>query len=261
MYKNKDLIDGHELKDFIFEISGVFFPVNPSWKKISVSVSGGADSALLSFLICKKISDLKLDIEIHVISNIRMWKTRPWQRYNSLDVFEWLRNKFPSLKFFRHENFISPEIEYGNIGPIIKDSYGNMKSGDQISTRSFAEYVCFTNDIDAWFAGITKNPSEDFSKEGMSDRNVETLEDLNLTIVKHHNMWVCHPFKFTTKDWIIDQYIKNNILDLLEITRSCEGEFEFLNYKNYVHGKSIVPICEKCFWCKERQWAIEKCSK
>ena len=250
------LIDQHSLKEYIQEVDGVYFPIHPEWKKISLSVSGGADSALLSYLICNTIITLGLNIEVHVISNIRMWKTRPWQKYNSLDVFNWLATRFPSLKFYRHENFISPEIEYGNIGPIIKDTYGQMKGGDQISTRSHAEYICITNNINAWFAGITRNPPEEFSRNGMSDRNDTELTDLTSIIVEHEGIWACHPFKYITKDWVVKQYIDNDIMDLFKITRSCEGEFSHINYKNYVPGQ-MVPICGKCFWCQERSWALK----
>jgi len=61
----------------------------------------------------------------------------------------------------------------------------------------------------------------------------------------------------TTKDWIIKKYDEENILDLLNITRSCEGEFEDLDYTTYTPGQT-VPICGECFWCKEREWAIEQ---
>lgn len=241
----------------IHEIDEVYFPFDSRWHRIGISISGGADSALLGFLLCSLISDKKLDIEIHVITNIRMWKTRPWQRYNSIDVYMWLKNKFKDLQFYRHENFISPELEYGNIGPIIKDQYGNMKSGDQINTRSYAEFVCHTNKIEAWFSAITKNAPEDFSSKGMPDRNVDKFTDLKSIVNEHEGLWVCHPFRFTTKDWIVKQYKNNNILDLFYQTRSCEGDFDFLNYKNYIPGQS-VPECGNCYWCQERHWAIEK---
>lgn len=250
----KDLIEKHSLNKFIREIDGVYFPLNPEWKKISISVSGGADSALLSYIICNSLVKMDLKMEIHIISNVRMWKTRPWQKYNSLDVYNWLVKRFPTLHFRRHENFISPEIEYGTIGPIIKDVYGQMKSGDQISTRSHVEYICATHNINAWFAGITKNPPEEFSGNGMSDRNVDKLVDLNSIMIEHEGVWACHPFKYVTKDWIVKQYIENDIMDLFNITRSCEGEFTQLTYKNYVPGQ-LVPLCEKCFWCHERNWA------
>jgi hypothetical protein len=50
---------------------------------------------------------------------------------------------------------------------------------------------------------------------------------------------------------------ESNVEDLLEITRSCEGEFTGIDYKTYVRGQ-FVPVCGECFWCKEREWAIEQ---
>jgi 7-cyano-7-deazaguanine synthase in queuosine biosynthesis len=76
----------------------------------------------------------------------------------------------------------------------------------------------------------------------------------------HIGVDIVHPFVYTTKDWIVNQYSDNKILDLFDITRSCEGEFEGLNYKTYTLGDS-VPVCGECFWCKEREWAIEQAIK
>ena len=241
----------------LYNVDGVTFFLDSTWKKISVSVSGGADSALLSYLLCDLMIKNDMNMEVHIISNIRMWKTRPWQKYNSLDVYYWLSSKFSQLIFHRHENFISPEIEYGRIGPIIQDAYGNMKAGDQISVRSHAEYICATNNINAWFGGITKNPPADFSVQGMPDRNLETASTLEDIFFNKNGIWVCHPFRFTTKDWIVKQYINHDILDLFDLTRSCEGEFDFLDYKNYTPG-DLVPECGECFWCKERNWAKQQ---
>jgi hypothetical protein len=60
---------------------------------------------------------------------------------------------------------------------------------------------------------------------------------------------------YTSKDWIIKQYYEHNIEDLLKLTRSCEGEFDGIDYLTYTPGQS-VPVCNECFWCKEREWAI-----
>ena len=67
---------------------------------------------------------------------------------------------------------------------------------------------------------------------------------------------IFHPFVYTTKDWIVKQYFEHSIQDLLDITRSCEGEFEGLDYTTYTPGQH-VPVCNECFWCKERQWGID----
>ena len=115
----------------IHNIDNVNIPFETHWQSIAISVSGGADSALLSYLLCSLIPSTQT-MEVNIISHIRMWKTRPWQAVDSLQVFNWLQVKFPNLKFKRHTNFIAPDIEYGNIGPSITDEYNKQVSGDNI---------------------------------------------------------------------------------------------------------------------------------
>ena len=52
-------------------------PFDQHWKSVAVSQSGGADSAVLVYLIC---SQAPSDFLIHIISQTRMWKTRLWQQ-------------------------------------------------------------------------------------------------------------------------------------------------------------------------------------
>lgn len=245
------------------EHDGIFIPIDQSWKNVAINVSGGADSALLAYIIC----NLLKNTNIHIINNIRMWKTRPWQRHNSIDVFNWLVKRFPNHNFKRYENLIAPEIEYGVIGPSIKTASGVLKSGDQLSTISFVEYVCHYNNIDVWFAGVTKNPDDENITLKLPERNVSyrgSNNDIEKIIFLADRLLLCHPFIFSSKDWIVKQYIDLNLLDLFEITRSCEGDlnsapdiFNGLNYKTYVPGMS-VPECGRCFWCQERNWAKSK---
>lgn len=235
-------------------IDGVNILLDDTWERIAISVSGGADSALLSFLICSLIDQ---STEVHIINHTRMWKTRPWQSHDGLVVYNWLRNRFPNIKFTRHTNFIAPELEYGNIGPTLVDEYGKNVSGDNIEQRAFAEYICHTFNIDAYFNGITCNP-KNTDIIGMPERDLNpTPDNQHLEKMQHMGKWAIHPFRFIDKSWIIKQYINYDLLDLLNITRSCEGEFENINYTNYQPGQD-VPVCNECFWCKEREWAIEQ---
>jgi len=236
----------------VVEFDGVYLPIDPSWKNIAISLSGGADSALLAYLIC---SNLK-NVNVHIISNIRMWRSRPWQRTISFEIFDWLKNRFPEHNFYRHENLISPELEHGSVGTTIKDRFGNMKSGDQIMSRSFAEYIGHYNNVEIWFAGITRNPKSDSITMRPTDRNVDYSDktDISLMLLKFGPALVSHPFVFVSKDWVVKQYKDLNILDLFNATRSCEGEFEGLDYLTYTPGQH-VPICGECFWCQERAWA------
>lgn len=228
-------------------------PFDPGWKKVAVSVSGGADSALLAYLLCQKVTDQ----EVHVISHVRCWKTKPWQEYDAKRVYDWLVDRFSKINIYRHVNFISPDLEYGRIGPTITDEYEKSVSGDNIEQRSFAEYICHKYNIDCYYNGVTRNPrNEDFG--GMSERELEKTEkNKHLEFMEHMGRYASHPFRFISKDILISEYKKQNVVELFNITRSCEGTFDWLDYRNYKEGEE-VPVCGDCFWCKERYWAVDQ---
>jgi 7-cyano-7-deazaguanine synthase in queuosine biosynthesis len=230
-------------------------PFDSNWKNVAISVSGGADSALLAYLVCQQAKEY--DTTIHIFNQIRCWKTKPWQQDNANDVYDWLFQKFYHTKFVRHNNFIAPELEYGNSGPNLIDEYGKKVSGDNIQQRAYAEFICTKNKIDAYYNGVTRNPRLSLFN-GMSERDIEpTDENKHLGYMIHMGIVVSHPFRFVDKSWIIKKYKDLGITELLDLTRSCEGTFEDITYKNYTSGQ-YVPLCGECFWCKEREWAIEQ---
>lgn len=219
--------------------------LNPAWQRIGVSLSGGADSALLAYLICKKTN-----ATIHFTHQIRMWRTRPWQKHIFYGVANWFSDHFDNT-FFLHENLIPPEMEEPNT-TLITDEYGKQKPGNRIILRSYNEYIAHTEGLDALYGAVTQNPDVHF-EGALPERNEGVLEPY----FEHDGISIVHPFVHTRKDWIIKQYHEHGITDLLDLTRSCEGEFEHINYKTYTPGQ-YVPTCGECFWCKEREWASEK---
>jgi hypothetical protein len=236
----------------LHNIDGVEIPFDSNWSNIAISVSGGADSALLAYLLC----NINKNATVHVISHTRMWKTRPWQQWDSLGVYNWLIMQFPNIRFHRYTNLIAPELEYGNIGPSLTDEYGKQVSGDNIQQRAYAEYICHTQNIDAYYNAVTCNPPVAGFK-GMVKRDlVRTEDNKHLEFMIHMNRVASHPFRFVDKSWVLKQYKRLGIEELFERTRSCEGEFENINYQTYTPGQ-YVPVCGECFWCKEREWAIE----
>lgn len=238
----------------LYNFDGVKVPFDSSWKRIAVSVSGGADSALLAFLLATLIG--KTGIELHIISHIRMWKTKPWQEHDGRAVYNWLVRRFPDITFKRHTNFIPPEMEWGEVGPSMIDEYGRHVSGDNIEQRAFAEYTCFHNFIDAYFNGVTRNP-RNVEFKGMPSRDIElTEENHHLFYMKHMGIEACHPFRFTEKSWVMRMYKKLKLTELQDITRSCEGTFDNIDYMSYTPGQ-YIPVCGECFWCKEREWAMQ----
>lgn len=227
-------------------------PFDNSWKRIAISVSGGADSALLAYLLCKQLTTQ----EVHFINHIRCWKTKPWQKWDARRIYGWFITQFPDIKFLRHENFIPPEMEWGSNGPTMVDEYGKQVSGDNIEQRSYAEFICHENDIDVYFNAVTRNP-KDVDFKGMPTRDIDPTDDNNhLLIMEHMDRLAIHPFRFTEKSEIVKEYKEQGIWDLFELTRSCEGTFENIDYTTYKKGDS-VPTCGECFWCKEREWAVK----
>lgn len=239
----------------LYNIDKVDVPFSPMWENVAISLSGGADSALLAYLVCDLAKDR--NITVHIINHVRCWKTKPWQEYDANNVYNWLVERFHYTTFRRHTNFIAPELEYANLGPTLVDEYDKKVSGDNIEVRAYAEYICEKYNIDAYYNAVTHNPYN-VDLGGMKERDI-LLTDNNhhLLIMKHMGRWALHPFRFTDKAWVIKQYKNLNIMDLFEKTRSCEGEIENINYQTYTPGQ-YVPICSKCFWCKEREWAIEQ---
>ena len=237
---------------YLHDIDGVAIPFDDSWSSIAISLSGGADSALLAYLLCGIVSDQT----VHVISHTRMWKTRPWQQHDSQQVLDWLIVRFSNIKFKRHTCFIAPDIEYGNMGPAIKDEYGRLVSGDNAQQRAFAEFTCTLEDIPVYYNAVTRNP-RNIDLGGMVERNIDpTKDNKHLEMMQHMGRWALHPFRFVDKSWVVKQYKDNNIMDLFNITRSCEGEFDGIDYTTYIKGQ-IVPTCGECFWCRERAWALD----
>jgi hypothetical protein len=230
-------------------------PFDKNWKNIVISVSGGADSALLSYLVCDLAK--AQDITVHIINHVRMWKTRPWQQDDASRVFDWLTRHFNQTIFMRHTNFIAPDIEYGNIGASIPDEYNKFVSGDNIQQRAYGEFICHKYNVDAYYNAVTRNPTG-IDLGGMKERNIDPTEDNHhLTAMTHMGRLVFHPFRFIDKSVIVKTYKELDLMDLFNITRSCEGEFEDIDYTTYTSGQ-YVPTCGKCFWCKEREWAIEQ---
>jgi hypothetical protein len=228
-------------------------PFNKNWKNIAISVSGGCDSALLTYMLCQQIENTK----VHIINNIRCWKSKPWQQVDFKRVLDWLKDRFPNIEFLVHTNFVPPELEWGDNGRTITDEYGKLVSGDTLELRAWAEYVCHHNDVDAYYNGVTRNPKGvDFG--GMPTRDIDKNEDnKHLEYMIHMGKHVYHPFRFIDKSEIVKMYIELNIQEFFLLTRSCEGVFAGLDYTTYTPGQ-YVPMCNECFWCKERSWAIEQ---
>jgi hypothetical protein len=243
-------------------ISHLDIPFMPSWNKIGINLSGGADSALLTYLLCTIIEKNKLTTQVDIITYQRCWETRPWQGDVATNVFMWLMNKFPKVISKRHLCYIPPELEHGVIGPIHEG-----RSGDQIIVGSYNKFAAWNYKLDAVYNATSKNP-DDLRDDRMRNRDKDAedgnIKDLWWESRKVKSVFV-HPFRFVKKDWIVAQYHIHNILGLYNTTRSCEGDINhhdvvkqacghFRDYKTNMK----IPECGECWWCEEREWANKR---
>jgi hypothetical protein len=250
-----------------FTIHGLEIPFSAKWKKIGMNLSGGADSACLTYLLCKIITENNFNCTIDIITHVRCWTTRPWQGPVSVEVYKKLKDMFPNIIGDRHENFITPELEHGVSGNVFRDLVytDHMRSGDQVSIYGFNEYCVFKHKLDAIFNATSQNPlEEDFPKKMANRQRTASEGEIRDLLIYTNERFLCHPFRFVDKSWIIAQYHLFGITDLLNITRSCEGDVNakvikevVSSHKEYIPGMK-VPECGTCFWCLERDWATAK---
>ena len=257
------IADNHNVQ--LFRINGLDIPFSSTWKKVGINLSGGADSACLTYLLCKIIKENNFNTKIDVITHVRCWTTRPWQQPIGLRVYEKLKAMFPNIISHRYENFIAPELEHGVTGYIYEDPvYKRWHSGDQLSVYNFNKYVSYRYNFNAIFNATSKNPPIDIPKK-MDNREKDAKDgETRDLIISTEGQFLCHPFRFVDKSWIIAQFHYFGIQDLLNLTRSCEGDVthkkispEIPDYLSY-RPEMEVPECGSCFWCLERNWAKEQ---
>jgi hypothetical protein len=265
----------------LHQVDEALYPYDPNWKRVGVNVSGGADSAVGTSILASLIEELGTETEIYFLTNVRVWNNRPWAGPISVEVYEKIKSMFPGVTMHRIQNFIPPELEEGSIGMI--EQINN--TGDRMCTQSFNSFAVYTYKLDAVYNFITNNPDPETVEHsrGPWDR-IWTAEKLAETSVcpqyvthskDSRKATLVHPWKLIKKDFILGQYYRRGWEELLNTTRSCEGDKNlfpdgpFEDYTTYEHGTSELHEChevsdtkeEWCYWCAEREWAKAEAKK
>lgn len=215
------------------------FPIST----MGVWVSGGADSALMLYLLCKQI---KLDnLQIKVQTSTVDYK-RPYQNigYNIVKKVQEILEC--------DDTILEPQV-YNPPGDTVWTP-DELKQQFKDINR-----VNFTNrHIQLLYTGTTLNPpvtvQEQFEYGVLHD--IEAIRGRD--VVKQIEKYQVHeidnqtfefieirPFLETDKQAIGELYKEHNLMDnLFPITRSCED----LN--------TVTGHCGHCWWCEERLWGF-----
>jgi len=206
-------------------------------KKIGIHLSGGADSAILLYILCKHIKDNNLDITILPITSCIL--SRPIMIEGSFRVTNKIKELFNNEIPFLLDNFL-----YYRGRKLFKFEV-------EVNIRMLAEGV-----VDMLVGAGTSYASEDeLRKINMWEdrpawRSVELNPSNHENIIPGNNKYqIYKPFNRVDKRFTAEMYDQFSVRDtLFPVTESCIGNF------STTHGWS--KPCKTCWWCKERYWAF-----
>lgn len=200
-------------------------------KRIGIKVSGGADSAGVSYMIFKTIHEQNLDTEVVIITTDH--SDKPYQRIYSNKIISWLRKEFPSVKVIAHLTNDTGTLDYSD-------------AQDVVLNKAYNELQ-----IERHYNGITQNPPRKISEQ-FEDESIGEFDETRFGKFAQWNGDYNHPgyrpFINTDKKGVASIYEQYNLLDTLFLeTRSCE---------EITHDFS--KHCGRCWYCKEREWGFGK---
>lgn len=205
------------------DISVDFFETFPkNINKVGIFLSGGADSALILYLLVKMADERNQDLKIYPITAYDVSTPEADSEYAANMIIDCIRRMTETDRIY--DAYIHPIIQddhhkYYYIKPAL--NYLRRKYG-------FYEYVFGTSQ------GMPDNERPIDKKGTISGDDIiktsETYDDVLL------------PWAKVDKKFIAAQYDKFNLKELSDITNSCVT--------------SSSEPCKECWWCKERYWAF-----
>ena len=202
-----------------------------SVKDIGVKISGGADSAIVAYMLAKYVAEERPDITIHPVTAVA--QTKPFQQIFADKVLRKIE-ELTGIKFAQHqykmirsdtvENYISDQEEYF-------DSLAHL--------------------YQMRFAGLTANPDPEDAPE-LFDGDHATpgsygVKDLDRTKTKIKKDNTTRPLFNVDKKGVAEHYITLGVLeDIFPLTRSCEEDNVY----------TFEEHCNDCWFCRERKWGF-----
>ena len=216
-------------------------------KKISVSLSGGADSAILFYHACDVLPD----------KTFIPWSgydtRRPDSIFYAMEVYQFVKNSYPNVNILPHHTFKYTTIA-GSKFQTTKE-WDWTKDPKSVAHHE-AEYELWEkHKFDLTLNGMTSNPPEDAIKKFKMD--IDTGHGI-IEPRRHRDRpkWLLDgfrplysPFVQEDKSYVKMMYEKYGVLDTLyPLTASCIG---------FPHETDNgQKPCMNCVWCKERLWAF-----
>lgn len=208
------------------------------YKYIVVKLSGGLDSAICFYMLCKYIKEERPDMSVIPMTH-NDWK-KPYQVKWAKRIIEWMKKEFSDVTIHDHE---TSQLEHG-----IDYMKGQFRDKIAILKRLHSEGKRASITVH----GQNMNPPLDVQEnwEGAGPSSSDGRD-------KIQNQWklewhMFRPIINLNKKEIAEIYKKFGLLDtLFNQTRSCESSSAEITQNFETH-------CGECWWCKEREWGFGK---
>jgi hypothetical protein len=246
--------------------------IDLSKKHVIVRLSGGFDSSLLLYIIASEVSKNNLDTIIHPCSVKKIGNEENDPGLDKFDpqetvtkIVDYVRTAFPNVTVL---DPLFNEIDTWWIE-------SNFLKAQSTFRHKLNEYLNIEGIID--YTGVTKNPDmvigQEFLPELDENNNeimvhsnpekhrdnivIPCIENTVSVINRFENISFLNPFRNADKRITLSLASDYGILDfLLENTRSCEGRRRQTN--------NFTTVCYRdfrCWWCHEREWALNNYDK
>jgi hypothetical protein len=216
------------------------FDIADDIKKIAVNVSGGADSAILLYMVADYLvkNNRTESTELNVLTCVNDFKGR-WNARKAAAVIDFVIGR-TGCPINMHYSYYRPTQD--------------VKYFHEIERKLISR-----GDIDLMVAGLTLNPigrnivtnihgkNIDLAEKALPERNVNHMKLLN------GNYWF--PFANTDKKMVSSLYDQYKVNELFPLTRSCETIPEMKD-GIAVNSNFENEPCGECWWCLERKWAF-----
>lgn len=190
--------------------------------KVGIFLSGGADSALILYLLVKMADERNQELKIYPINGFEVTSPDCDSEKAAKSIIEFIRNNTSTDRI--HDLYVHPMIQES------KHKYYYIKPALLYLRKkyNFYEFILGTSQ------GMPGDERPTIHEGTITGNNlIETSEKYDDVLL---------PWARVNKKFIAAQYNKLGLKKLSDITNSC-----IVN--------SSTP-CKECWWCKERYWAF-----
>lgn len=206
-------------------------PHNEVVNRVGIRLSGGADSAILAYMLAVYKQKYRPHIILHPITCVN--NNKPYQEIFAKRVIEKI-TELTGVKFGEH---------------FVEHIDGSDYTGNQ---KKFIDELYANRLLDIHFMGETMNPplgteeaEQWFFDGGGRDHARDALGDVHIPVC------IYRPLRNINKRGTRELYEYFGVLDTLyPITRSCEMQTDSRFFQSFdIH-------CDRCWFCLERRWGF-----